>query len=381
MVLIIGIFLASKDNRGQTKETENTPGLPQDATPFSPYSRGSKIQSPIENNFVSPPIQPTAPSTSQGTRQGNAKNPNTANPQSQSNGSRSQTGSGEVVSPSLPTQPNYVLSLPTVTYKDLVIDQNGVSNFAAYLDQFMNLARNVTFPVEKYNSILKDENGITLSPERLVEKALKEKSFTQIGASIAITKEFEEYKIQKMKEIKVKDQGAVINATLIGFEKLVIEMLDKALLVEKGEITESDFDKYYQKYNESASYYFDQFLNSYGDIASRPKTFLGKIADVFGMRKIARAIALLPFGGMITVTVPCTCSIGMTIVVGPPVGGKFFVSAFGSRILANFRPFSGSWIIGNYVPGTIPCLQISFPACVPQVGGENQGPVAIAGTS
>ncbi|MEK7614160.1 MAG: hypothetical protein AAB428_00635 [Patescibacteria group bacterium] len=70
----------------------------------------------------------------------------------------------------------------------------------------------------------------------------------------------------------------------------------------------------------------------------------------------------LTFGGMIGAAIPCTCSPGIGLIIGPPKGGIFLLSP-SSKLHANMRPIPGSWVLGDYVPGGI-CLQAGTP-CFP----------------
>ena len=56
-----------------------------------------------------------------------------------------------------------------------------------------------------------------------------------------------------------------------------------------------------------------------------------------------KAIGIGPFGGTILSVFPCTS--GLSIIIGPPVGGKFFLTA--GAIIYQFgqiRP--GAWVLG-----------------------------------
>jgi len=60
----------------------------------------------------------------------------------------------------------------------------------------------------------------------------------------------------------------------------------------------------------------------------------------------------IPFGGPITSVWYCTCSMGIALTIGPPVGG-IYVFQFGSSIPYAFgqvyRP--GPWTLGTQKPG------------------------------
>ncbi len=60
----------------------------------------------------------------------------------------------------------------------------------------------------------------------------------------------------------------------------------------------------------------------------------------------------IPFGGPITLTFYCTCSMGIALTIGPPVGGTF-VFQFGKSIPYAYgqvyRP--GPWTLGTWTTG------------------------------
>lgn len=72
----------------------------------------------------------------------------------------------------------------------------------------------------------------------------------------------------------------------------------------------------------------------------------------------------LPFGGMVTVSIPCTCSTGMFLLtIGPPRGGQF-VYQVGTQAYSNFNlPRVGVWTLGLYVPGGV-CMIYAGKSCV-----------------
>lgn len=272
------------------------------------------------------------------------------------------------------------LELPTVLTSDLKVDETGAKNFAEYMDQVITLSQNITFPYEKFTAISAGTSETILFAEDLIDRAGKENNFSKYRTGLVTMKEFSEYKIGAIKEIKVTGEAIDFNQKAIAFEKLKIDLLEKAIDLADGKMKKEDFDDYYKKYNNTAFYYLEQFKGKYSGLANqRNSSFFETLADVFGLRKIAQAFLPLPFGGMISFTLPCPCSFGLSIAVGPPVPGKFFISAFGSRIYPFFKPTPGSWILGDYSLTPVPCLQVAFPVCVPS--DFSQGVVIIAGTS
>jgi|GEM_PF-1566971 len=73
----------------------------------------------------------------------------------------------------------------------------------------------------------------------------------------------------------------------------------------------------------------------------------------------------IPFGGMITGFLPfCTRPFGASLLfVSPPRAGDYLYVPGVSVLFANFKPFPGSWTVGNFVPGGV-CVIGFCPFCV-----------------
>lgn len=87
-----------------------------------------------------------------------------------------------------------------------------------------------------------------------------------------------------------------------------------------------------------------------------------------------------PFGGMILSTIFCPASVNTWIIVGPPVPGSFTYDP-GTIIYMNFKPFTGSWVLGladAFEPCVIFVPSPVGPLPVPIGGGER---IRIMGTS
>lgn len=84
----------------------------------------------------------------------------------------------------------------------------------------------------------------------------------------------------------------------------------------------------------------------------------------------------VPFGGMVLFEIPCTCSAGVMLIVGPPKGGSFILTP-ASRIYAKYQPLPGHWVLG-LADATLPCVVGIPPACIP----AGEGPaIRMIGTS
>jgi hypothetical protein len=93
---------------------------------------------------------------------------------------------------------------------------------------------------------------------------------------------------------------------------------------------------------------------------------------------VAHAQLGIPFGGPILATWWCTCSGGIALTIGPPVGGNY-VFQFGTSIPFAFgqvfRP--GPWTLGTQIPGGV-CLYFVGIGCAPYPA---IGTIAMVGTS
>ncbi len=78
-----------------------------------------------------------------------------------------------------------------------------------------------------------------------------------------------------------------------------------------------------------------------------------------------QASGLLPFGGLVAASIPCTCSTGMFLLtIGPPRGGQFIYQT-GTQAFQNFNlPRPGVWALGLYSPVGV-CLVYAGKSCVP----------------
>jgi len=84
------------------------------------------------------------------------------------------------------------------------------------------------------------------------------------------------------------------------------------------------------------------------------------------------------FGGKIKAIIPCTCSPGMGIIVGPPKPAILLFVPGLSRLFSNGRLFPGSWTLGDYSSGGV-CMQIAGKTCAPYP--PIQGTIIKIGTS
>lgn len=68
------------------------------------------------------------------------------------------------------------------------------------------------------------------------------------------------------------------------------------------------------------------------------------------------------FGGRILFTIPCTCSLSLLLVIGPPKGGLFLYIPFVSTLHEYYTPRAGVWALGT-ARGRSQCLQYVGVTC------------------
>lgn len=285
----------------------------------------------------------------------------------------------------VPPRQDEILVLPEVNQNEMAIDQNGAKSLEAYLEYFNAHSNEINFNYgEKFASVLKDENGVPLFPVDLIEKATKENNFASIHDSLLIFKEFFSAKINFLQPIKVWGDAIEINKIMIGLDKLTIDLMDKALDFESGKITKASFEDFFKKYKATGLFYGFQFTEKLNASSSfQSSGFINDLLATFGLTKIARALGL-PFGGLITVSVPCFCSFGVSLIVGPPIGGNFYISfaTIASPALFAFKAIHpGAWILGNYVPGSPGCWVPAPPPVFCALINIPFATITIAGTS
>lgn len=381
VLLVIAVFFMVEFGSGEKAGVLGNGRLPTVTIPFSPDAREP---SPASGKTQDQPYSAFIPGTP--TPLPSSMPPPAPRPaKEQLNGDKFSYDISprfeKLITPFLPFSeaPREILELPVPKEEELAVDTRGARNFDSYLDQFILKATNIGFPYQRYNLIAKDENGIVLSPERLVQKALQENDFSRLEESFAITKEFLIYKVNDLLQIKVTGDAISINKLVIGFDKLTIELMNQATAVARGKENLTNFESYYQKYNHTADYYAGEILKKQGGVALRKSgNLLARIIDDLGLREIAYA-ATKPFGGKISMVVLCGCELGLMVHVGDPVGGTFFISSYSSRIFANFAPIMNRWILGNYKSGSPTCSEPTPGGCV--LIEEGEGTVTIAGTS
>jgi peptidoglycan hydrolase-like protein with peptidoglycan-binding domain len=132
------------------------------------------------------------------------------------------------------------LLLPVVSDKEIFVDSIGLKTTEDYIIYFLKNSSNISFDNRKFETVLKDENGIFLLAPELTEKAIKESVGQEIKNSLLVQKEFIEAKLAFLKSIKVSNETVFLHKKMIGFDKLTLELIQKTMELESGKTSKTE---------------------------------------------------------------------------------------------------------------------------------------------
>jgi hypothetical protein len=230
--------------------------------------------------------------------------------------------------------------------------------------------KKVDFDYSRFNTVLKDDNGVPLFIPSLIEKAIADNNFSEIRDSLEVQKDFANADIALMKSIRVADGAVSFDKEVIGTEELTVQLADDALDVSSGGFSRGDFDKFNDSFSLTVGLLHDDFAHDMEVALSagspRTKSFLGSFADIISPVALADTPGVSShFGGKITAIVPAIFAVFVTI--SPPVPAEITVP---DAFLATPLFFSmksmvpGSWCIGLYEtapPETVIMMGTSLP--------------------
>ncbi len=265
-------------------------------------------------------------------------------------------------------------ALPNIPDSEIAISSSGVATTMGYLIYLSTHPSGVSFDPQKFSAALKQGTSTPLFIEDLISKAVADDNFSEISSSLLIHQGFINAEINFLKSIGVTGNAVTLDKETIGFEELTLDLINNALAVGSGKMSESDFLNYYQEFNRTASLANQQLLGQVGLLPS-PSGQSWLVPTAFAQG------AGVPFGGPIVgVPIDCLCDFGLLVIIGPPVPAQLFVSYLFLETPLFFLDKSllpGSYWLGLYNPlAPIPCAEL--PVCEPiDVGG----PVILTGTS
>lgn len=265
-----------------------------------------------------------------------------------------------------------LLSLPTVQDNELKISPSGASTIKDYMAYFNAHSADVAFAATQFDKVLKDKSGVLLFPMDLVKDALASGDLRSIHESLAVYKEYYEAKIAFEKSLAVTGEAIDLNKKIIAFDKLTLSMIQKTFDVEAGDEDVGSLKTYYDSFVATANAERREILQKTGVLALERVDWLDRIASLLGLSvENASAIDSFGFGGQIVgLPIPCPCSFGYLIAIGPPkpplpVGTLFVpVTFLATPLFYNYKSMITSvWWLGLYFPTTIPCA--APPVCQP----------------
>ncbi len=262
------------------------------------------------------------------------------------------------------------LPLPNVSDSELTIGADGAASPLDYVMAFDADYKKVDFDYSRFNTVLKDNNGVPLFIPSLIEKAIADNNFFEIRDSLEVQKDFANADIALMKSIKVADGAVSFDKEVVGTEELTVQLADDALDVSSGDLSRGDFDNFNDSFSLTVGQLHDDFTRDMEVALSagspRAKSFLGSFADIISPAAFADTPGVSShFGGKITAIVPAIFAVFVTI--SPPVPAEITVP---DAFLATPLFFSmksmvpGSWCIGLYEtapPETVIMMGTSLP--------------------
>jgi len=207
---------------------------------------------------------------------------------------------------------------------------------------------------------------------------------------LSLLKKIREIEIRELKKIEVAANLKDIHKKIILSNNLEVFLIDKFFEYQKGIISKNDLINILKEYENLKNELSNEILKT---IYKSNKTisgnflFISSILNKLFFVNKAEAITFIPFGGMITGVIPCTCptSLGWVVIVGPPRPATLFVPFVFLTSPLNFLwkeiITPGVWTLGSYILPSPPCLEIAGKAgCIP-TPVQPLGLIFMSGTS
>lgn len=240
------------------------------------------------------------------------------------------------------------------------------SIFEKYLAEIAPVI-NVKVSEDKISKAEKNKDGIPLLLRESIEKAISSGNFSEAKNTLAFYKEISDKKILALAGLTLPKEYAAFHEKMLSSEKSTSDLITYMQNVADGK---ASLDSAKQKYSE-----FEKSMDS----TRKDFVALKNKDGLFSKYRVSKAEAAVPFGGMVSFTMPCTCDAGLAITVGPPVGGQFYASYgfMASPLLFPFKQLHiGAWVLGVFTPAPS-CFMFIGLACTPTAGQI----MTIAGTS
>ena len=271
-----------------------------------------------------------------------------------------------------------LLILPEIKDEEIKISSEGYSDIIEYLQFYLtdfnkNLVDDLSKNQDIFNQLQKifiesqDKNEVfSFSAYVHLSKYLygHEDDLENLNNKLLFLKKFYEIKVNKLKEIKISSNLKDIHKKFILNDYAEVILIDKFFEHQKGKIGQDDLKGLLKEYENFRN---DLVIDIQKQI-SIPET--SKLRRTF-IKEVNAAVKLpfTPFGGKILSVIPCTCSAGFAVVIGPPRPAIIFVpiAFLASPLNHLWRQIltPGVWALGLYFPPPVPCLVYAGITCVP----------------
>jgi len=268
------------------------------------------------------------------------------------------------VSVNTPPLSEETLALPLIPDSELAVDSSGVKTAEEYIKHFIAFSGEVQFDSKRFQSALRNSDGVAILPANLMEQALERNSFVEIKPSLLIWKEFISAKLAFMKGIKVYGEAVLVQKRMLGFDELTLGLIEDALKVEEGKMMRAEFENFFKKFRATARQE-NRELGKQFQLArlQRDGGFFDRLLAWFGILPVSAANP--PLGATLGQPLMCTCEnaywIPVTGPTVPPIGSIWVPMTFLSSPLYydNQTMRAGVWWLGLYTQGIQTCKDAS----------------------
>ncbi|GIW66768.1 MAG: hypothetical protein KatS3mg095_0666 [Candidatus Parcubacteria bacterium] len=285
--------------------------------------------------------------------------------------------------------------LNKITEKDIILDEvNGLSRFDDYYQKvFIEISPNISSTT--FNKFFRVDEPFSLV--YLIDKTIQSSSSIDIQfvkEKNKIFKDFFEYRINRLKKIKIKSNLKDFHLAILLNDFLSLDLSSKFDDYLNNRISVDQLKSNLENFNLQLELIRKKYVNQFfgqvnnNNLITKFFNFLSdnKIFNFFFLKK-AKAFngGGIPFGGRIINIVLCPCSFGRLIFIGPPlppaigsIYAPFGIETTPTVFLWKNLYVPGVWLLGLYLPSSIPCLQFGFLSCFPIGFGST---ILMVGTS
>ncbi len=263
-----------------------------------------------------------------------------------------------------------LLSLPEVVDAEIISSTNGASGVEDYMTQLNQIFAQEKFLNDAdYRKIL---NENIIFPVELIKQELEQTNKLAIRESLVAWSKFNNEIIDLYKNAKIKNSASAtikFAKTIIGFNELQGELINKGIAYADGSIDALEVQNYLNAFLESKNFYARQIKPQMQSLA--------KSSNIFFINTTHAAVSM-PFGGTILYTYSC-CN-GMLITLGAPSAGTYMIywPFLASPLLYEFRSTHVSaWLLGL---SQLPAICMTGTYCATAISASN-GSVIMTGTS